>query len=167
MLAGQVDESLVSQMDFNQVRDKISLFGGLSDHQMGLIVPNLEVLSLQKGDVVFQQGQLPCNVYIMMSGEVRLDICREDDSHVTMHFVRGDCFGETAVIGIQPQLGKAQACKGSQILALSRTFLLDLVNVDKELFGILMMNIAREVSRRLHSVVVTPVAQSNYPILRA
>ncbi len=167
MLAEQVDRSSVSRVDFDQVREKMSLFGGLSDRQVDLITPYLKVLSLTKDEVVFRQGQLPCNVYIVLSGSVCLEAERVDGSFRTMHYQAGDCFGETAVIGIQPQLGRALAREDSQVLVLSRTCLLHMANIDQELFGILMMNIAREVSRRLHCVVSTPAAQNDYPIMRA
>eukprot|EP01026_Neomeris_dumetosa_P084721 TRINITY_DN99696_c0_g3_i2.p2 TRINITY_DN99696_c0_g3~~TRINITY_DN99696_c0_g3_i2.p2 ORF type:complete len:132 (+),score=3.61 TRINITY_DN99696_c0_g3_i2:221-616(+) len=127
MLAEQVDQSSLNTVDFDQIRDKISLFGGLTDRQLDLILPYLKVVSIEEDETVFKQGQLPCNVYIVLSGEVCLDVRRQDGSQGSMRYVAGDCFGETAVIGIQPQLGRAKATQDTRLLVLSRTCLLDMV----------------------------------------
>jgi len=167
MLAEKVEQTAVSHADFQRIRERISLFGGLSDHQMDVLLPKLKEIFAREGDTVFRQEQLPCNVYIVLSGEVLLEVAREDGSCCTMTYLPGDCFGETAVIGIQPQLGLAKAEKDSQLLVLSRSCLMDLLSVDKELFGILMMNVAREVSRRLHAFVSSDSSQTEYAIVRA
>lgn len=171
MLAEQVESQIDSMaslpLGLDQIREKISLFGGLNDEQMNLMRTYLKLKRVKLGETVFDQGQLPCNVYVVLSGEVTLQITRDDKSQSTMTYVAGDCFGETAVIGIQPQLGKATAKSDAQVLVMSRTCLLELAGIDQGLFGLLMMNIAREVSRRLHSVANMPVGESEYPILRA
>lgn len=171
MLAEQIDSQGIKSSPMipglDQVREKISLFGGVSDAQMALLQPYLKVDAVNAGGTVFEQGQLPCNVYVVLSGEINLQITREDNTLAKMSYMPGDCFGETAVIGIQPQLGQASAKCDAQVLVMSRTCLLDLAGIDVGLFGLLMMNIAREVSRRLHTIATTSATESEYPILRA
>ncbi len=62
----------------------------------------------------------------------------------------GDCFGETAAIGIQPHSASALAVEDTELIVLSRAALLSIFDSDKELFGMLILNIAREACRRLH-----------------
>lgn len=143
---------------FHSIRDKISVLGGLSDQQIAKLYPFFSKHSLNAGEVIFGQGQLPTNVYIVLKGKVDLDIECDDGTLKKVFYKEGDCFGETAVIGIQPQLGRARARTETELLVLSRSNLLDIVNQDTELFAMLMMNLAREVSRRLHSLLIMPTS---------
>ena len=61
----------------------------------------------------------------------------------------GECFGETSVIGIQPHFSSAVADRTTELIVLERKVLLNIFESDKELFGLLILNIARETSRRL------------------
>jgi len=168
MLAEQVDQSSWDvQVDIDQVLDKISLFGGLSSQQLKAILPHTKRLNAEEGEVIFQQGHLPCNVYVVLKGKIRMDLRRDDNSLASINYIAGDCFGESAVVGIQPQLGTTIVVEDCELLVISRTCLMDIVNTNKELFGMLMMNVAREVSRRLHAVVTSPLSDSEYHIVRA
>ncbi len=167
MLAEKVDNIVSHPIAFEQVRDKISLFGGLSDRQLDLMLPYLKFASFSKGHYVFKQGQLPSSVFIVLSGEVNLQVRRDDGSYATMSYSAGDCFGETSLIGIQPQLGSALVVADTEVVVLSRSCLLDVVAYDQEMFGILMMNIAREVSRRFHSCLSLPEGSKGSPIAQS
>lgn len=152
---------------FHSIREKISVLGGLNDKQIAKLYPFFSKHSLTAGEVIFGQGQLPTNVYIVLHGKVEMEIKCEDGSVKKVFYKEGDCFGETAVIGIQPQIGRAQARTQVELLVLSRSNLLDIVNQDTELFAMLMMNLAREVSRRLHTALVMPSNAHVVSALRA
>lgn len=132
------------------LEDKASLLGGLNRQQLRSLFGVMKKDQFQRGDIIFAQGQLPCNIYIVVSGEVQLSVLTASESCVAQKYSVGDCFGESAVIGIQPQIGEARAKSDVSALVLSRQGLLSLMESDAELFAILMMNVAREASRRLH-----------------
>lgn len=133
------------------IKDKISLFGALSKDQLNKIASLLESRSLKAGETVFKRGDPPCNIYIMRSGLVSL-VFDVDDTFVTKNeFSCGDCFGEDAIIGIQPHSAMAIAATSSEVWVLSRHDLMAIAEDDMLLFSLLMMNIAREVSRRLYN----------------
>lgn len=167
MLAEKVENATTHPIAFDQVREKISLFGGLSDRQLDLLLPYLKFLTFSAGDCVFKQGQLPSSVYIVMRGNVCLNVRRDDGSMCSIDYVEGDCFGETSVIGIQPQLGSAIAKEDTEVAVLSRSCLLDVVKYDPAMFASLMMNVAREVSRRFHTALLAPQASDVLPVMRA
>lgn len=149
------NQSNVSYGDVERVRDRVSLFGAMNTAQLIKLLGYANQCHFEEGDVIFEQGQLPGDIYILLSGKVDLGIIRDDFSKTHLTYVAGDCFGETSVIGIQSQMGKATVEEDAQALVLSRFSVLDMLENDSELFGILMMNIAREVSRRLHFVLNT------------
>ena len=66
-------------------------------------------------------------------------------------FQEGHCFGEASVIGIQRHQGTVIATIDTELIVLSREALMSIYDSDKELFSILILNIAREVCRRLYA----------------
>ena len=148
-----------------KVQDRISLLGALDELQVERLYSYMEHKTFAPGDVVFCQGDMPSDIFILYSGQVHLTIFKHDDSVTTMDFYPGDCLGETSVIGIQPQIGDAVATKKTKALVLSKHSLLELLEEDTQLFGILMMNVAREVSRRLHTSLLTEINPHFRPLV--
>jgi len=62
----------------------------------------------------------------------------------------GRCFGETSAIGILPHSASAVAVEDTELIVLSTRALHRLYLEDTKLFGMLILNIAREACRRLH-----------------
>ncbi len=156
MLAEEVvGLSPIEIRDVEKIRDRVSLFGALDNAQLSILLSYAKETHFDEGEVIFNQGQLPGEIYIVLSGKIDLRIVRDDFTETHLTYVPGDCFGETAVIGIQSQMGQASVEEDARILCLSRFSLLDMLEHDAALFGILMMNIAREVSRRLHFAINT------------
>jgi CRP/FNR family cyclic AMP-dependent transcriptional regulator len=132
----------------------VSLFGAMSDEQLDYLISRMSRKSCHSGERLFSKGDLPSSIYILVSG--RVDFVTEESgiSKIQSVFKTGDCFGETAVIGIQTQLGTAIASGDDvEVLELSREALIDIQANNIRLYGILMMNIAREVSRKYHACV--------------
>lgn len=127
----------------------IALWGGLSDEQRLTIFKKLEVGVCRKGEFVFQKGDQPSHIYIVKSGQIELFI---SDKNVVIEketLSTGGCFGVAALMAMETHMGTAVARQDSEILALSRQGLLDLGHEDLRLFALLMMNVAREIARRL------------------
>jgi len=132
------------------ILNKIAIFGALSDKQLYSVFKLLQRVSYKKGEFIYKQGNEPKYIYIIQSGEVRIVADVEGVSLEMMSFLPGDCFGETAVIGIQSHSMSAVAIENSDLIVLSRKSLLSIFETDKELFGLLILNIAREACRLLH-----------------
>ena len=82
--------------------------------------------------------------------EVKMLIDHQDVLLELINFKEGDCFGESSVIGIQTHSSSAKALKATELLILQRQTLLEIFETDKEIFSVLILNIARETARRLH-----------------
>lgn len=134
-----------------EIRELISLIGGLTEAQLTTFLRFLCVRHCNAGERIFLEGDLPSNIYILTCGRVDLVVEKNGVPAIQNVFKPGDTFGETAVIGIQNQLGTAIASGDDvELLVLSREALINILETDIELYGILMMNIARDVSRKLH-----------------
>lgn len=132
------------------ILNKIAIFGGLSDKQLYTIFRLLQKVSYKAGDFIFKQGDSPSHIYIVRSGRIKIIADADETPLEIITFEVGDCFGETAAIGIQPHSASAVAVEDTELIVLSLAALLSIFDSDKELFGMLILNIAREACRRLH-----------------
>ena len=133
------------------ILNKISIFAGLSDPQLYTLFKLLSRVSYKANEFVFEQGEEPRHIYIVKTGKVKIVVWEEQVPLELIVFEEGHCFGEASVIGIQPHKGTAIALTDTELIVLSREALMFIYESDKELFGILILNIAREVCRRLHA----------------
>lgn len=129
--------------------NKISIFGALNDKQLYVIFNLLKRIEYKKGDMVFEQGDAPSHIFIILSGCVELVLNTGKSFLVKARFEEGACFGETAVLGIQKHTAGAVAVEDSKLIVLSKKALFSIWETDKELFALLILNIAREACRRL------------------
>ena len=131
------------------ILNKISLFGALDDAQLYTVFQMLEIEYYRKGDFVYRQGDAPDHIRIVRSGCIRIVEEVEGTPMELVEFKTGECFGETAVIAIHPHSVNALATEDTEILVLPRAKMFGLYKTDPKIFGMLMLNIAREACRRL------------------
>lgn len=129
----------------------ISIFAGLSKKQLSHLFSLLQSVSYKAGEQVFQEGSEPSHIYIVRTGKIKLFMSREGTNFELIVFDQGSCFGEASVLGIQPHGATALAMGKTELIVLSRSALMSIYETDLELFAILILNIAREVCRRLHA----------------
>ncbi|MFZ9033113.1 MAG: Crp/Fnr family transcriptional regulator [Anaerohalosphaeraceae bacterium] len=133
------------------ILNKISIFAGLSESQLYTLFQLLHKVTFRTNESIFEQGDQPDHIYIVKKGKVKLVVWEDETPLELIVFEEGHCFGEASVIGIQPHKGSAIAVTDIELIVLSKKALMSIYESDKELFGILILNIAREVCRRLHS----------------
>jgi CRP/FNR family cyclic AMP-dependent transcriptional regulator len=131
------------------ILDEISIFGGLNESQLYQVFKRLMQVRYQAGEVIFREGESASYIYIVMTGRVDLVFDVGGQPLLKAELEPGTCFGETAVIGIQPHSATSIAMEKTDLLVLSGAALEDIYQTDKELFAMLILNIARESSRRL------------------
>jgi CRP/FNR family transcriptional regulator, cyclic AMP receptor protein len=150
MVAEKKHSMLINAKEIKAILNKIAIFGGFSRKQLDSFLRLLKCITYKKDEFIFKQGDEPTHIYIIRSGEVRIVVNVETEALVIADFREGDCFGETAVIGIQPHSASALAIKDTELIVITAEALLSIYKSDKELFGKLILNIAREACRRLH-----------------
>jgi len=144
-------EPLLDIENVLSILNKITIFAGLSDSQLNKLFKLLSSVSYKANETVFEQGDEPGHIYIVKKGSVKLVIWEEQIPLELMVFEEGHCFGEASVIGIQRHQGTVIAITNTELIVLSRKALMSIYDSDKELFSILILNIAREVCRRLYA----------------
>lgn len=136
--------------EFFQLKAKTTILGALSDEQVVSLLNKMEVSHFADGETIFENGAPASSIYIVLRGRVRLDFGDEMHPLSQIEFLAGDCFGETSVIGIQPHSAGAVARGNVSLFELTTGTLHSLYETDTKLFAMLLLNIAREASRRLH-----------------
>ncbi len=142
---------LLEVEDVLPILSQISILAGLTEQQRNSVCGLLEKTTYKKGRTIFRQGHQPTHIYIIKSGVVQLIVSQDDTPFELVVFRQGQCFGESSVIGILPHAATAFAMEDTELIVLSRDALMNLYDADIKLFSILMLNIARESCRRLHS----------------
>jgi CRP/FNR family cyclic AMP-dependent transcriptional regulator len=127
----------------------IALFGGMSERQLSEVCRWLEQGSFAQGEHIFQKGDDPSHIYIVTRGKIDLLIVEHGLALQKKTLTAGDCFGEASLMSMQRHAATAIAREDSDVIVLSKRALLRLQKEDAALFSLLMMNIARELARRL------------------
>ena len=131
------------------ILSRISFMGGVSDAQRDEIFRLLETREFKKGEYVSKSGEEPTRIFIVKKGKIDLLI---NDKNVTirkMEFSVGDCFGEAAMLSMINNTASFVAAEDSELITLSKRALNQLRREDLNLFCILIMNLARDLARKL------------------
>lgn len=139
-------------LDASKIRpilNQVSLLGGMTESQLVKVYCQLRTLHFKKNDIIFRQNEQPTYIYIVLSGRVKIVSSYKDTTLELLELSTGRCFGETSLIGIQPHSSTAIAQEDCELIVISRDALQNLYDQDKELYSLLVLNIARETSRLL------------------
>ena len=131
------------------ILSEIAILGGFSDRQLSEIFKYLEEAVYEPGEYIFQKGDEPSYIYIVKKGKIDLLITKQKVILKKKTLAAGDCFGEASLMAMHKHTATAIARETSEVMVLSRRALLQLRKEDSKLFSLLMMNIARELARRL------------------
>jgi CRP-like cAMP-binding protein len=130
------------------------IFGGLEAEALKLVASHLLRRVLPAGSLVLSEGEAAREMYVVESGlaEVRVHRSPPDEGDVHLATLKaGDCFGEMSLLDIQSRSASVTTRAETSLLVLRYRELLVIRNADAETFTFLVMNIAREVSRRLRA----------------
>ena len=129
---------------------QIPIFGGLPDLVLGRIVDLAREIRVPPGGLVFAEGEPARSMFIVREGE--LEICKRGRNGAEFCLAvlqRGDCVGEMSLIDIQPRSATARAIAGATLCVIDQQQIAKLYQTDLEVYTLLVLNIAREISRRL------------------
>jgi len=129
---------------------EIGLFGGLGDEVLEDLSGSLDMIELPPGSVVFREGDSGREMFILLDGEMEV-LKQSKRKHETRVAVLGpgDWFGEMSILDVLPRSATVRAVAPSRLLRLTAHDLDSLYRRDLRAYSLLVLNIAREMSRRL------------------
>ena len=114
----------------------------------------LQVKTVNKGEVLFREGELCLEVSIVVSGQVKISSMHYSGSEVIFNVLEnGEMFGNNLVFSDNPTYkGDVIALKDSTIVTINRTNLEEILQGNKE-FLISYLNIQSNFGKKLNSTI--------------
>lgn len=131
------------------VLKEVKIFSGFEDSQIERICGNCTILERGAGEVILEENTPATEIFIILSGRVSIYLGFRSEPLELIEFGPGGCIGEVSVIGILNHSASAVVTEDAVLLVLSRNTLMEIFDEDKGIFSMLILNIARELARRL------------------
>jgi CRP/FNR family transcriptional regulator, cyclic AMP receptor protein len=129
---------------------EIGLFGALSDGVLDHLASSLEVVEVPPGTVLFREGDPGEAMYVVLQGDMEVQKSSRHGSDVRVAVLGPrDWFGEMSIIDVQRRSATVMAASPATLIRMTPTDLDRLYRVDVKAYALIVLNIAREMSRRL------------------
>src|SRR5512146_261687 len=128
----------------------VGLFGAVSDDVLEFLVQKLVVIRPKSGEAVFREGDPAKDLFVVMRGE--MEVLKRSQSGVDARVALlgpGDWFGEMSILDVQPRSATVRVLAPSRLLRITSADLDALYRFDVKAYAIIVLNLARELSRRL------------------
>ena len=124
---------------------RYSLFGGLLPEQIGQILPHVSDESYKSGEEIITEGTPNDKIRFIMEGKVSVI----KQGVILTEFKEGDTFGEMEVLDVMPSAATITALTDTRAISISNRALREIYKADIHSFSLILMNLARDLSRRL------------------
>lgn len=138
--------SLIDQILFLQ---NIPIFQNLTVDELGQIAAITKTDNFEEDEILFKEGDLGDQAYIVISGEVEIYKRIRKDNEITIARLKhGECFGEMALFDGEPRSASARTTAPSVLSIYSREDLMSVINQ----YPTIALGIINEISIRLRNV---------------
>ena len=128
------------------------LFGGILPEDLAPMEDLFLSGSYEKGDHLIDEGTRGDRLYLMVEGTADVTANLGERGELQLAILRrGETFGEMELIDTQDRSATVIAAEPTKTLELTNMKFLKLFNRDPNVFRIMMMNLARDLSRRLRA----------------
>jgi CRP-like cAMP-binding protein len=137
-------------MAASQKLQDYSLFSFLDDDQVSGIYSMMQHESYAPGDNIICEGQPNDRIRFIISGQVAV----VKENIILSEFSEGDVFGEIEVLDTLLSEATIKALTATEVMALTNQSLREICKSDLKTFSIILMNLARDLCRRLRRMDV-------------
>jgi|SRR4051794_4054939 len=129
---------------------RIPIFAGLSPEHLQRIIDAGTIGDVAAGVQVIAEGEPARSLFVVCEGELEISKRGSHGAEVRLAVLKaGDCVGEMSLIDIQPRSATVRALAPAVLFRLTHAEIGRLYQVHPEVYTLLVLNIAREISRRL------------------
>lgn len=155
-------------VDFDYLQ-RCSLFGGLTPEAFEQVRPLIRRQAFAPNDVILAEGSVNDRLFFIERGKVRISKATPGapGERPIIDMGAGDTFGEMELVDIQPCEATVRALEPTVTLTLSNRDLYRVSKIDMKTYALLIMNLARELSRRLRQTDRLFVGGACAPVPRA
>jgi CRP-like cAMP-binding protein len=152
---------------FRQDYASLAIFNGLPASLVDAISPFLEEIVLREGEVIFEQGDAACCLFILLEGEVTIRYKPYDGPPLTVARIQaGEVFGWSAALGRQVYTSNAEAARASVAYRIPADSLKRLCDSSPVAGGVLLERLADSIAERLRNTNSTVLELLNKGIDR-
>jgi len=128
---------------------RCALFAKVDDETLELCASSLRVRRYRKNEIIFHQGDPGDSLYIIESGSVKIVLPSPEgeEGAIIATLMRGDFFGELALLDGAPHSATAVAIESTEALVLRRDRFEDLVETQPQLRKALFASLVTELRR--------------------
>ena len=129
----------------------IGLFGGLSRETLEILASSIPTSRVEAGEMVVEEGDTSTKMFVVIAGELEVIKSGESGGDVRVAVLGpGDWFGEMSIIDVQPRSASVRAVAPTLVLSITAEHVENLLyRRDVKDYALFIMNVARELSRRL------------------
>ena len=129
--------------------EAIQIFKGLNDKEKEKLLALVKQKSFVQGEAIVREGDVAREMFAISAGKVSVQKKAGVGVTEIAQLGPGDCFGEMALIDIQPRSASVLALEPTIALAMSWDDLVRVYQWDIKTYTLIVLNIARELSERL------------------
>lgn len=131
----------------------IPIFAGMSPEGLKQLSEQAKVSEIASGQIIFQQGEPGRSFFLIESGSVEVFQTESDGTeHPLAVLPQGDFFGEMSILECAPRTASIRATEPSVLHEITTGQLHQLYKTMPDQYSILILNIARDLARRLHKM---------------
>lgn len=151
-MVGASDSCAASEGERADVRllAEIALFSSLDDATLMLLSKRLRVRTVATDELVFEEGQAGRAMFVVLGGRVSMfkRSAQGNETQVALA-QRGDWFGEMALLDVMARAVSVRALEPTRLLVICPTDLEAVYRMNIKMYALLVMNVARQLSRKL------------------
>ena len=118
------------------------------EEQIDNIIPLLVQEDYAPDDMIITEGKSNDKVFFILKGQVVITKKNVE----LVRFSEGDAFGEMEVLDVMPAVASIKAITPVTLMSISNKALRVIYNLDVKAFSLMIMNLARDLSRRLRKM---------------
>ena len=123
-------------------------------------------LSFKEGETVYRKGDMAQQMYVILSGRIRMYVGPEAQGDWAEELAKGDFFGEGSLLEPIPRIHTAVALEDSEVVAISRGTFLRMIRQNPEVSVKMMQRLAQR-NRELAAKVEAEAEASRSQKLQA
>lgn len=139
------------QKSLKELLKPVTIFAGIREDAFDRFFKEDDIITRNAGDILIREGTEAEEIYIVLEGRLKVVLNLDEEPLELLEVKQGKIIGETSVIGIQQHSASVIALSDTTLFILSRRTLMLIHEEDPELFSHLILNIARELARRLYA----------------
>ena len=128
--------------------EKIPIFAGLQPRALEFLAGKAKDVVARPGEILVREGETGNRIFLIRSGEVRVWKGESDPLEIAS-LRAGDFFGEMCILETLPRAATVEAVADSVFCTLSSINFYQFYEAMPDQYSILLLNIARDLSRRL------------------